>query len=101
MPSTGSVDVSVVMPCLNEAKTLSACIDEANQMLRLLDRVYGLSGEVVIADNGSTDGSRAIARERGARVVSVSRPGYGSALIGGLSAATGSAEKASSPAPAR
>ncbi|HEY7199249.1 MAG TPA: glycosyltransferase family 2 protein [Candidatus Dormibacteraeota bacterium] len=77
--------VSVVMPCLNEAETLAACIDEA---LGALGEA-GLAGEVVVADNGSTDGSPEIARARGARVIHVAVRGYGSALRAGIMAARG------------
>lgn len=78
-------ELSVVMPCLNEAETLRICIDKA---LGFMERA-GVVGEVVIADNGSTDGSQAIAREAGARVVDVERRGYGAALLGGIEAARG------------
>ena len=80
-----AVDVSVVIPCLNEAETLAACIQKAQEGLR----AAGASGEVIVADNGSTDESAAIARQLGARVVRVADPGYGSALMGGVSAARG------------
>jgi glycosyltransferase involved in cell wall biosynthesis len=80
-----AVEVSIVMPCLNEAETLAKCIQKAQ---RAIDQ-DGLAAEVIVADNGSTDGSQAIARERGARVVPVARKGYGSALIGGIDAARG------------
>lgn len=73
------------MPCLNEAETLAACIGKAQRSLERL----GLSGEVVVADNGSSDGSQALARELGARVVDVADKGYGSALRGGIEAARG------------
>ncbi|HUV32717.1 MAG TPA: glycosyltransferase family 2 protein [Devosiaceae bacterium] len=73
------------MPCLNEAETLAACIRKARGYL---DR-SGVAGEVVIADNGSTDGSREIARAEGARVIEVARQGYGAALAGGIAAARG------------
>jgi glycosyltransferase involved in cell wall biosynthesis len=73
------------MPCLNEAETLAACIQKAQSAIEK----GGLSAEIVVADNGSTDGSQAIARELGARLVSVARKGYGSALIGGIGAARG------------
>jgi glycosyltransferase involved in cell wall biosynthesis len=73
------------MPCLNEASTLEICIRKARQCL---DRL-GLSGEVVVADNGSTDGSREVAARAGARVVPVATKGYGSALLGGIAAARG------------
>jgi hypothetical protein len=79
------VEVSVVMPCLNEARTVGVCVEKARAALAAL----GVAGEVVVADNGSTDGSQDIARERGARVVSVSRKGYGSALQAGIAAARG------------
>lgn len=73
------------MPCLNEAETLEACIRKAQQAIRN----HGLRAEIVIADNGSTDGSQAIAERLGARVVSVSEKGYGAALRGGIEAARG------------
>src|SRR3989442_14584350 len=73
------------MPCLNEARTLAVCIEKAKRCLDAL----GVSGEIVVADNGSSDGSQAIANELGARVVSVSARGYGSALMGGIAAARG------------
>src|SRR5262245_21013762 len=80
-----ATEVSVVMPCLNEAETLESCIRGA---FAALERA-GLAGEVIVADNGSTDGSQAIARGLGARVVDVPRKGYGSALRGGILAAAG------------
>ncbi|MGH7764708.1 MAG: glycosyltransferase family 2 protein [Candidatus Dormibacteraceae bacterium] len=80
-----AVEVSIVMPCLNEAETLAACIQKAQ---RAIDE-HGLASEIIVADNGSTDGSQMIARELGARVVDVARKGYGSALIGGIDAARG------------
>ena len=79
------IELSVVMPCLNEARTLGACIDQAQAMLQ----ISGLHGEVIVSDNGSTDGSQAIARAQGARVVDVSVRGYGAALLGGIAAARG------------
>lgn len=81
----GGVEVSVVMPCLNEAETLATCIEKAQRSLRELN----VSGEIVIADNGSTDGSQEIARQLGARVVDVVAKGYGNALMGGIAAAEG------------
>jgi glycosyltransferase involved in cell wall biosynthesis len=78
-------ELSVVMPCLNEARTIGICIREAQASF---DRL-GIVGEVVVADNGSTDGSREIAEELGARVVPVERRGYGAALAGGIAAARG------------
>ena len=83
MPTT--VEVSIVMPCLNEAETLAICIQKAQRAIEK----EGLSAEIVIADNGSTDGSQAIAKELGARLIAVARKGYGSALIGGIEAAHG------------
>ena len=79
------VEVSVVMPCLNEAETLGACIGKA---LRALSEA-GISGEVIVADNGSTDGSQAIVEQMGARLIPVRERGYGSALMGGIAAARG------------
>jgi glycosyltransferase involved in cell wall biosynthesis len=78
-------ELSVVMPCLNEARTLGTCIRKAQASF---DRI-GIAGEVVVADNGSTDGSREIAEELGARVVPVEQRGYGAALTGGIAAARG------------
>ena len=79
------VDVSVVMPCLNEADTLETCIRKAQQAMR----EHGIAGEVIVADNGSSDGSQAIALRAGARVVDVPLRGYGYALMGGIGAARG------------
>lgn len=79
------LELSIVMPCLNEAETLETCIKKASRFLESHD----IRGEVVIADNGSTDGSREIAAGLGARVVKVERKGYGSALMGGIHAARG------------
>jgi len=78
-------ELSVVMPCLNEADTLAICIEKAQRVFADHD----IDGEVVIADNGSDDGSVEIAEGLGARVVHVERKGYGSALMGGISAARG------------
>ena len=79
------VELTIVMPCLNEAETLGGCVREAIEALR----AQSIDGEVVIADNGSTDGSQAIARALGARVVDVTEKGYGRALQGGIAAARG------------
>ena len=68
------------MPCLNEAETLAVCIGKARGFLERA----GIAGEVVIADNGSTDGSQSLAEGLDARVVSVSARGYGATLIGGI-----------------
>lgn len=76
-------ELTVLMPCLNEAETLARCIEKAR---RYLSR-SGIDGEVLVADNGSTDGSRSIAREHGASVVDVPAKGYGSALMAGIRAA--------------
>ena len=81
----GTIELTIVMPCLNEAETLAACIHKAQAAI---DK-HGLVAEVVVADNGSTDGSQVLAKELGARVVDVQRKGYGSALIGGIDAAAG------------
>ena len=82
-------DVSIVIPCLNEAGTLPECLGEARQALASLSQDHGLTGEIVLADNGSTDGSQTLATGLGARVVGIPRRGYGSALIGGIESARG------------
>lgn len=74
--------LSIIMPCLNEAETLATCIHKA----RLFLNQHGIQGEVIIADNGSTDGSQEIAAKAGARVVNIPQRGYGSALMGGIEA---------------
>jgi glycosyltransferase involved in cell wall biosynthesis len=84
-PAGDRVDISVVIPCLNEAETLDECIRIAR---RGLEATPGTS-EIIVADNGSTDGSQEIARRAGATVVQVSGRGYGSALMGGIAAARG------------
>lgn len=76
-------ELTVVMPCLNEARTVGACIEQARAMLAS----SGIRGEIVIGDNGSTDGSQDIARAAGARVVDVAERGYGAALLGAIEAA--------------
>jgi hypothetical protein len=83
--NAGTLELTILMPCLNEAETLQVCIDKAQAFLRRA----GVHGEVVIADNGSTDGSQAIATAAGARVVPVPQRGYGSALIASIEAARG------------
>ena len=79
------VELSVVLPCLNEARTVGACVQEAQAALAQA----GIIGEVIIADNGSTDGSQALAAQHGARVVPIINKGYGYALRGGIAAADG------------
>ncbi len=83
------VAVSIVMPCLNETESLPHCIANAHEALRRISDQLGLDGEIVIADNGSTDGSQDLARSLGARVVDVPARGYGAALIGGFGQARG------------
>jgi hypothetical protein len=83
------IDVSIVMPCLNERQALPHCLAEAQRALDMLASRHGLTGEIVIADNGSTDGSQDVARAHGARVVAIPRRGYGAALCGGFNAAHG------------
>jgi len=85
MPPSSPVELTILMPCLNEAETIAVCVDKARQFLVS----SGVSGEVVVADNGSTDGSQTIATTHGARVVEIAAKGYGSALIGGITAAQG------------
>ena len=80
-----ALEVSVVMPCLNEADTLAVCIEKAQRALH----DNKIQGEVIVADNGSTDGSQAIATRLGARLVPVPARGYGQALMGGIAAAQG------------
>ena len=84
-----ALDVSIIMPCLNEVQSLPHCLANAQQTLAWIEASYGLSGEIVVADNGSTDGSQALARTLGARVIDVPARGYGAALIGGCEAAHG------------
>ena len=80
-----SLDLTIMMPCLNEAETIARCIEKAKIGLQR----SGVTGEILIADNGSTDGSQAIAEKLGARVVQVALKGYGNALRGGIEAARG------------
>ncbi|MCA3584616.1 MAG: glycosyltransferase [Methylocystis sp.] len=82
-------DVSIVMPCLNEAQSLRHCVTNAMQALAELQIRFGLVGEVIVADNGSTDGSQELATGLGARVVLATTRGYGAALIAGFEAARG------------
>jgi glycosyltransferase involved in cell wall biosynthesis len=79
------VELTIVMPCLNEAETVATCVRKAMGFLA----GSGIDGEVVLADNGSTDGSQRLARDAGARVVAIRDKGYGNALMGGIAAARG------------
>src|SRR5438067_1789825 len=83
--ATTAIELSIVMPCLNEVETLDACIRKSRQAIEKL----GAAAEIIVADNGSTDGWQAAAHDLGARVVDAARKGYGSALIGGIAAARG------------
>ncbi|MDQ6886424.1 MAG: glycosyltransferase family 2 protein [Gemmatimonadota bacterium] len=83
--SNSELELSVVLPCLNEADTLATCVEKAKRAIAS----EGISGEVVVADNGSSDGSQTIATAHGARVVPVSAKGYGNALMGGIAASRG------------
>jgi len=83
--SAGSVELTILMPCLNEAETISLCIEAAKSYLAR----SGVTGEVLVADNGSTDGSVASAEQGGARVIAVAERGYGAALRAGVAAARG------------
>ena len=84
-PTGDKIELSIVMPCLNEKDTVGICVKKA---MDAFER-YGIDGEVIIADNGSTDGSQQIAADHGARVIPVPARGYGSALRGGIAAARG------------
>ena len=79
------LELSVVLPCLNEAETVETCVRKALRSMRQL----GVRGEVIVADNGSTDGSQTLAEAAGARVVPIARRGYGAAIRGGIEAARG------------
>ncbi len=83
--STPELELTIVMPCLNEADTVGICVRKAQSAIQQM----GIHAEVVIADNGSTDGSQAIASKHGARIVPVAAKGYGNALMGGIAAAKG------------
>lgn len=85
MSTIKEIECSIVMPCLNEAKTLEACIKKARAAIEK----HNIKAEIIIADNGSTDGSRQIAERCGVRVVAVEAKGYGAALMGGLDSAKG------------
>jgi glycosyltransferase involved in cell wall biosynthesis len=85
MPEPESVDLTILMPCLNEAETIARCIEKAKNGIARA----GVASEILIADNGSSDGSQVIAEKLGARVIAVSEKGYGSALLSGTRAARG------------
>ncbi len=80
-----ALELTILMPCLNEAETIEVCVKKAKGFLER----SGVAGEVLVADNGSTDGSQALAEALGARVVAVPEKGYGAALLGGINAARG------------
>jgi hypothetical protein len=80
-----ALELTIVMPCLNEVETLASCVEKAQRWLIRSN----VAGEIIIADNGSSDGSQAVATARGARVVHIEEKGYGSALRGGIEAARG------------
>ena len=79
------LELTILMPCLDEARTVGGCVVRARDFLR----AHGIAGEVLVADNGSQDGSREIAQRSGAHVVLVPARGYGAALAGGIAAARG------------
>ena len=79
------MELTILMPCLDEAATVGVCVAKARGFLER----HGVAGEVLVADNGSGDGSREIAERAGARVVAVERRGYGAALAAGIAAARG------------
>ena len=85
LQAEGDIELSIVMPCLNESATIGTCIKKALGAMTQ----HGIRGEVIVADNGSTDGSQELATALGARVVPIARRGYGSALRGGIAAARG------------
>jgi len=82
---SNETEVSIVIPCLNEAETVGICIEKAFQWIR----DQGIDGEVILADNGSTDGSGTIAQSKGVRVIAIPKQGYGNALMGGIGEARG------------
>jgi len=82
---SAAVEISIVMPCLNEEATIGACVEKAREGIRRM----AVSGEIVVADNGSTDRSVALAQSLGARVIRVTKRGYGAAYRGGIAAARG------------
>jgi glycosyltransferase involved in cell wall biosynthesis len=80
-----SLELTILMPCLNEAETIQTCVRKAMSFLQRAN----ISGEVVVADNGSTDGSQALAQSCGARIIAIPMRGYGAALLGGIQGARG------------
>lgn len=84
-PSAQACELTILMPCLNEARTIAVCVTKARRFLQSA----GIDGEVLVADNGSTDASRSVAESAGAIVIEVPRKGYGAALIAGIHAARG------------
>lgn len=80
-----NIEFTILMPCLNEEKTVAICVNKARHFLENAD----INGEILVADNGSTDKSRELAEAAGARVIDVAEKGYGNALIGGINAAKG------------
>ncbi len=85
MDSNGNLDVSVVLPCLDEESSVGLCVSEASEAIAAAEMV----GEIIVVDNGSTDDSKGIATAAGGRVVEELRPGYGSALLTGFEASRG------------
>ncbi|MGN0415387.1 MAG: glycosyltransferase family 2 protein [Agathobacter sp.] len=85
MPEKESLELSVIMPCLNEESTVGHCVDEAREFMRK----YRINGEVLVVDNGSEDESAAIAQRHGARVITEAKRGYGSAIRAGIAASKG------------
>src|SRR5688572_4003226 len=81
----GGLELTLLMPCLDEARTVGACVEQARRFLES----HGIAGEVLVADNGSRDGSREVAERAGARMVRIEERGYGAALAGGIAAARG------------
>src|SRR4029077_16536380 len=81
----GRVELTVLMPCLNEAETIATCVRKAVAFLI----EHNIDGQVLVADNGSTDGSQRLAEDAGAQVISIPEKGYGNALLGGIVAARG------------
>src|SRR5262245_32413736 len=84
-PRESELELTLLMPCLDEERTVGACVQKGRAFLE----EHGIAGEVLVADNGSRDASRAIAENNGARVVVVWKRGYGAALAGGIAAARG------------